>query len=302
MSRFKPLLAAKVEGDDFDKLTFPMIASPKIDGIRCLIIDGKPMSRSLKPIPNAHIQAALTEVAKSMPIEGFDGELVTYSDGKIDDFNTVQSKVMRVDGEPNFKFHVFDDFTDPDLPYHTRIKTLLASIMALPERVRAFIEYVPTVYVNAFEDVADLEHEFIDNQGWEGVMLRKPDSPYKYGRSTFGQGYLLKIKRFDDDEAVIKGFVERMHNSNKAFKDELGHTKRSSAQEGMVPTDTLGALIVDWNGQEFEIGTGFNDAQRKEYWENRDDLVGQSVTFKYQGVGSLGRPRFPVFLGFRRDI
>lgn len=28
----------------------------------------------------------------------------------------------------------------------------------------------------------------------------------------------------------------------------------------------------------------------------------EEVTFKYQGVGSLGRPRFPSFVGIRRDL
>ena len=70
----------------------------------------------------------------------------------------------------------------------------------------------------------------------------------------------------------------------------------------MIPMDTLGALSVRWHDVEFEIGTGFDDTTRADLWARRADLIGQSVTFKYQGIGSLGAPRFPVFRGIRRDL
>ena len=41
-------------------------------------------------------------------------------------------------------------------------------------------------------------------------------------------------KRFEDFEAQVTGFIEQMTNTNVAEKDELGHSKRSSAKAGMV--------------------------------------------------------------------
>lgn len=291
---FKPLLAAKAE---LDKLTFPMIASPKIDGIRCLIDPEKgAVSRTMKPIPNNAVRAYLND--NDLLFGELDGEIVTYTDGKIDDFNTVQSKVMRADGLPDFKFHVFDDFSYPNMPYVERL-----GFLARDERFdRASLELVPTETVTDLSHLAEIESHYIDVLGWEGVMIRRPDSIYKFGRSTVNEGVLLKVKRFEDDEAEIIGTIERMHNGNEATKDAFGRTERSSHKANMVPTDTLGALSVHWKGIDFEIGTGFDDAQRAGLWAIRDDLIGQTVTFKYQGVGSLGAPRFPVFLGMRYDL
>ena len=66
---FKPTLAIAA---DFKKLVYPVYASPKLDGIRCSIVDGKALSRSLKAIPNAHISRLL-----SCPeLDGLDGELI----------------------------------------------------------------------------------------------------------------------------------------------------------------------------------------------------------------------------------
>src|SRR3546814_17315127 len=107
---FKPLLAEKA---DLDLLTFPMIASPKIDGIRCVIHpEHGAVSRKLKPIPNNYVREALNAIG----IAGYDGELVTYPGDRIDDFNTVQSTIMRADDKPVYHFHVFDAITTPPTP------------------------------------------------------------------------------------------------------------------------------------------------------------------------------------------
>lgn len=300
MADFKPLLAAQVKDEQFDKLPFPMIGTPKIDGIRCMIRDGIPVSRKLKPIPNDYIRDTIEGLC--LPIEDFDGELVTYTDGKMDDFNTIQSKVMRQDGEPDFKLHVFDCFTDPDMPYRERLNYVRGQLLAFKPEHSKFFEYVPDTIIHDFIQLADVESHFIDELGWEGVMLRKPDSVYKYGRSTFNQAILLKIKRFEDDEGKIVGVTELMHNKNEAKKDALGHTERSSSKEGKVPAGTMGTIEVEWRGLTFEIGTGFDAAQRQWFWDNREQVVGEDVTFKFQGIGSLGRPRFPVFIGLRKDL
>ena len=45
--QIKPLLACE---EPLDDVKFPVYVSTKLDGIRCLIIDGVAYSRSLKPI------------------------------------------------------------------------------------------------------------------------------------------------------------------------------------------------------------------------------------------------------------
>ena len=130
-------------------------------------------------------------------------------------------------------------------------------------------------------------------------MARQPQGRLKFGRSTMNEGILLKIKRFDTDEAEIIGVVEQMENTNPDIKDNMGHAKRSSAKAGKVPKGVLGALKCKWRGVDFEIGTGFTAEQRKQLWDIRDELPGRLVSFDFQGTGSKGRPRFPSFKGLR---
>lgn len=67
MMTFKPMLAATVV--DRTKLRFPFLASPKLDGIRCIVLDGQVLSRSLKPIRNKFI------VKQLQGLPNLDGEL-----------------------------------------------------------------------------------------------------------------------------------------------------------------------------------------------------------------------------------
>jgi len=143
-------------------------------------------------------------------------------------------------------------------------------------------------------------------EGYEGIILRSPNAPYKFGRSTVNEGYLLKVKRFEDSEAEIIGFEEEMFNGNEAQTNELGRTKRSTAQAGLVGKDTLGAFLVRdiHTGVEFSIGTGLTALQRGTFWARQDEYLGQLIKYKYFPVGVKDKPSHPVFLGLRdrRDL
>ena len=72
---FKPMLAASATNEEIEKFTFPLMASPKLDGIRAIVLDGVVMSRSLKPIRNKKVQ----ELFGKPEFNGLDGELILGS-------------------------------------------------------------------------------------------------------------------------------------------------------------------------------------------------------------------------------
>lgn len=289
----KPMLAATLE--DISKIKYPIIASPKLDGIRCLKVNGKALTRKFKPVPNNFIRSY---IEANVP-DGFDGEIMIRDAT----FNQIQSGVMSEDGEPDFEYHVFDYVKDDVAhPYQRRLTQLYA--WATNNKDPRIIT-VSTSYINNEEELMKAESTYLA-EGYEGLMFRSIESPYKNGRSTEREGYLLKIKRFSDSEAIVTGYDERLHNANEATIDELGHTKRSSHKANMIPDNTLGAFHVKdiHTGQEFKVSTGMDDALRKSIWDNRDSYIGKLVKYKYQPAGQKDLPRFPVFLGFRdeRDL
>lgn len=306
---FKPNLAATLTKPELIK--FPVWASPKIDGIRCVFFCGVAYSRSLKPIPNPVVQGFAK--AHADILDGLDGELVV---GNPNDPNVMQqttSGVMSKSAEPDFTFWVFDWFPDavlavPGSPeYWQRGDVVEARLMKCAsggvERIRA----VPQHLCTCAEDLDKLEARFLAD-GYEGMMIRAHDGKYKCGRSTEREGGLVKVKRFVDGEAVIVGFEEEMHNANEATRNATGRTERSTAQAGLVGKGTLGALRVampvdsrvpDSPSVVFSIGTGFTAAQRRDYWQGRESLIGRLVKFKHFDHGTVDAPRHPVFIGFR---
>lgn len=294
----RPTLAATFEPDQAD---FPYLASPKWDGMRCFMFDGAPRSRTMEAIPNTFVRNHL----KSWAVEGLDGELVTLTDGKVDDVHTIQSKLMSEAGNPHYRLVVFDFFAGEwaARTYRERI----AHAMEISEELMGLHgeKHLAHVTPKLISDRGQLDtycDHVIDDLGMEGVVLRKPDLPYIFARSTMKNGALLRVKRWREDEAEIVGFAPRMKNNNPAQLNGVGYTKRSSAKAGKTPLDTLGKLVCKWRGVEFAIGTGWDAERAQQLWSVRARLVGQKVTFRYYEVGSKGAPKSPSFVGIRYDI
>jgi DNA ligase-1 len=290
---FKPMLATAIE--DVSTIKFPVLASQKLDGIRATVQGGQLLSRSLKPIPNVFVQAFF----KGLP-DGLDGELILGDPFAKDVYRQTVSVVMS-DAKPaaGVHFHVFDMFGSEGFAVRlSRAGECLNSLCAL----------VDHNIIHNLTELEAMENDLLE-AGAEGVMLRKIDGPYKTGRSSLKEGYLLKLKRFKDTEARVIGFFELNHNDNVAFTNELGRTARSSHKENKVGLGALGGLIVvglegDYEGVEFRVGTGFDAATRQELWDVAPSLVGEIAKIKYFPSGSKDKPRHPVFLGLRdgRDL
>lgn len=287
----RPMLA--VAAEDLTKIKFPLLASPKLDGIRALKVDGKLLSRTFKPIPNTFIR---TIVEHSMP-NGVDGELIVGNT-----FHESSSGVMTREGQPNFQFAMFDYVTgDLKRGFSKRYQDLIDMVKHSAFEGKHF-SIVTHELISCIDELKAYEEKMLA-EGHEGVMLRSLSGPYKCGRSTLKEGFLLKLKRFMDSEARVLGYEEQMHNTNEAKTDAFGNTERSQAQSGLIPKGVLGTLIVRdlETDVEFKIGTGFDDSLRLNLWANRDSLVGKLVKYKYQPSGVKDAPRFPTFLGLRSE-
>lgn len=287
---FKPQLA--IEQTKVKTQPDNLYMSEKLDGIRCIVFGGVAYSRSLKRIPNLSIQAYVNYF--SYVLEGMDGELIVGDKNAPDVFNQSTSGVMRIEGEPDFTFWVFDQF-HPTANWLERY-TRLVNHAHLPNRVK-LLEHLP---VEKDSDIDEFEAKMLA-QGAEGIMLRNSDATYKCGRSGTKNPELQKVKRFVDSEFEIIGWEPKYTNTNEAKTNELGRTARSTAKDGMVALDTMGSLILCTSkGDTFSCGSGMTDAIREDFWERRETLIGQLAKVKYFDVGTgYKTPRFPVLVGIR---
>ena len=294
----KPMLAAN-DSPVVKDMTYPVLASPKTDGIRCLLHPDKGVvARSFKAIPNEYVRRTLTALMDDA--HGLDGELATYTDGILDDFNTIQGNIMRHDGEPDFKLLVFDWFLDVDQPFWYRIRRAGETVW---RRASKYIQYVPHEIITNADELEALKLIHIA-EGHEGTMTRHPDAPYKQGRSTLKQEWLLKHKGWDTAEGRVIGYEELLTNENEQTINELGDKVRSSAKGNKVPAGTLGAIILhtDWGEVRLGTGKGFTRDLRNTLWAQRKQNLGRLVTFKYMPHGTKNKPRLPGWVGFRDPI
>ena len=298
LENFRPTLAASIDDGSPDKLQFPMIASPKIDGIRivCHPTLG-PVTRSLKPVGNVHVRTRLSH----SDFMGLDGEITVGPNCGPNVFADTSGSVRCFDGAPEFTYWVFDEIRYQE-PYQTRFTRMSSRIQdAHHECLNYPIEVLEHQNVYCIEDVENYEAECLA-RGFEGIMLRSPLGKYKFGRSTFKEQILIKVKRFKDDEATVVGFEPLERNQNEQTRNALGLAERSSHKAGKLADSLLGNLLVDHpHFGTFSIGSGFDVALREEIWQNREAYLGKTVTFKYQPIGTQDSPRFPIFLRFRPE-
>ena len=232
--------------------------SEKFDGIRGLW-DGEQMwSRKGTPITLAD------ELRRELPPFALDGELWA-GHGR---FALVQSTVLDQDvgnAWSEISYRIFDVPQEPG-PFEQRMQRLYHWLEQHP---------APRLQPVVQQHCRGREHllaylQQIETQGGEGVMLRRPGSAYSSGRSDS----LLKVKSFEDAEAVV-----------------VGYTPGKGRLAGMV-----GSLILELpDGTRFAAGSGLDDAERQ-----HPPAIGTQVTFKYFGWTSHGKPRFPVYWRVRK--
>jgi DNA ligase 1 len=303
---FKPMLAAKPDPEELDAalagLRYPVLGSPKFDGVRATVQGGVLLARKLTPVANLEMQALWGR----KELDGLDGEIVVGAATAPECFN-LSSGVARSRTRPADEavFRVFDKFGHEAF----RVRSRLACAVA-QRRDSLRVEYVKQTALADLAGLLAYEKRCLA-QGHEGVMLRDPGGLYKQGRSTMREGGLVAVKRFTDAEAVVVDTYEQEENTNEQTLDKLGRLKRSAHKAGKVGKGTLGGFYVerlDWDGVDgfdegryFNIGTGvgLTDAVRAALWRDRKALPGRIVKYRYQACGTKDRPRIPIFLGFR---
>lgn len=297
---FQPMLAERKSVHEWhESLEFPVVVTPKLDGIRVCVIDGHAVTRKLLPVPNNYVRECLS----NPEFNGLDGEVIVGFPNAPDCYNKSQCILGNKVKLPPFVFYVFDDFSFPEFPYMQRMERVICRVKWKKQEGLHFgLAHVCGLLHDDWESVGVTERVAVED-GYEGCILRAPLAPYKFGRSTKKEQGMLKLKRFMDGEAEIIGFEELQHNDNAAETDALGHTKRSSAAEGKRAGGTLGALHVREldSGVEFRIGMfkGLTAGDKQELWDKQDFHIGRIVKYSSFKIGEKDKPRHAKFIGFR---
>lgn len=197
---FNPMLAEKFR-DHEHKINYPWYGQPKLDGHRGTLDKGVLYSRTRKPITSCvHIMKAAKELG--LDIYALDGEL--YNHDYKDDFETLSSAIRKKDPltpemQKIVQYHIYD--INNAQPYKLRYELLQ---MIFEKHIKGspyegLFQLVPLEKVVSKENAINREKYWRLDCGFEGFMLRNPDSLYQ-GRRTVD---LQKVKVFQDAEFKI---------------------------------------------------------------------------------------------------
>ena len=143
----KPMLASDA---NIQKIKYPCIIQPKIDGVRGLYITDKLTGRSLKQHKNRYTNKFFADEI----FKGFDGELIVNEDPTHPDLCRNTSSAMGTyEGEPHITWCLFDYITEDtiNLQYEARYSDLKYKISELEEthpELMAHLQVVPSMLVN----------------------------------------------------------------------------------------------------------------------------------------------------------
>ena len=270
----------------------------KLDGVRVLtIIRGDKVemfSRNGKQFHNfGHIIAEIEEVLKTKPAPYdlvLDGEVMSAN------FQDLMKQVHRKDGKQSDDavLHLFDmcplaDFQKGfwDVAQERRsqlVKHWVEENESVLKHVQALDwEDVDLSTSAGNKRFVELNKAAVDG-GYEGVMIKDTDAPYECKRTHSW----LKAKPFIEVTLKVANVEEG-----------------TGRNEGR-----LGAVILEGedDGYNYSLncGSGFTDAQRDQFWTERDNLIGQLVEVRADArtrsqdseTYSLRFPRFKCFRGF----
>ena len=293
----------KAENCDLNLIRFPVVCLVKIDGVNGGNLSDKFTARTLKPFKNS----VVSDVFSHPLLAGFNGELAV---GSLTDGATcrrtssvVNSYSWNSSGEVP-TLYPFDYVTEQTqkFSFTDRYHLLRGLIDKLPPELAQFVKPLPSVKLcKTLEEVLAF-HEMVISLGYEGTILRWHLAPHKNGRSTVKEGYLLRLKDQETDEAIVLSLVEAEENQNIAQINELGETFRTSHKENKVGKGMVGSFICLWNGMEIDVSAGqLKHDARREIWET-GGWIGRTIQFRYLKYGMLNKPRHPRYVAPREDL
>jgi DNA ligase-1 len=266
----------------------------KLDGYRCNAFNyGN--GRVLLKSRNGKLLTGYTGIEQDiaqLPVGYmYDGEIMAPS-GK---FADVQKSAFKKADDKIGILHIFDAVPIEDF-------NVGESTAILEERI-VFLESVDAEYIQElplwnleyvipdgifYEDTEETQAEVFSihrrnrQAGYEGTMVKDLDATYK-------------CKRSRDIQKVVD--VERVDLEVVGFEE---------GKEGTKNEGVLGALVVEYKGNEVSIGGGYTDEMRVDLWARRNELINKVIEIEYREESTNSKTgkkslRFPEFIRFRPD-
>ena len=280
---FQVMLAFPYE-KHVDKINGEFQLQRKLDGFRLITIlnpDGKInfYTRSGLELFNfPEIEKDFKELEVFDTPVVFDGECIANNE-----FNDTQKLIMVKGPKTGLVYNVFDLLSLDEWDSGSSDETLFSRYDFLRNDIfygkdLKHIQLVPELYRGNDKSAITKWFNYSKVQGWEGIMI-KLDSYYLRTRTA----NMLKVKEFETLDLVV-----------------LRVNEGTGKHQGR-----LGSVTVDFDGNEVDVGSGFDDFDRERLWRMPELIVGKTIEVQFfeKTRNERGEPslRFPVYKCTRYD-
>jgi DNA ligase-1 len=277
------------------KITGKKILQPKLDGVRVItVVDLESntvtmYSRNGKVLENfSHITEGLAKYAESfLRSMVIDGEIVSSSFQALmkqvhrkDDIQASDARLMVFDMLPLFEFK-----QGTSTMGQRRRHNFVQQHKEVFDQVGS-IDIIPQIEVDLDTFMGELDYKDYNKkaitEGFEGIMIKDPDAKYVCKRHVAW----LKQKPFIEVSLTV-------------IETEEG-TGRNVGKMGALVCEG----VEDGKTIRVNVGSGFSDKDRDEFWSCRVDgqvveVRADAITQNQDGTYSLRFPRFLRFRGFK---
>lgn len=272
----KPMLAKSYDKCQNSVLNKPMFCSRKLNGVRCMIKlddDGNvtTVSRGGKNY-NVSAQKIMKEVEpflKAHPDYILDGEL--YRHGHyLQELSGIARLQEWEDRCEILEYWIYDIASDK-IQFNERYDMLMDMQDEFKDLKK--VKVIDHELTNSWDEIQRLHDKWV-KEGYEGLVARKPDKVYEFGKRG---STMIKVKQYQDDEFTIIDYKDGLRDEDFCFICETKDGKPFAAKP---------------------IG----DRELKaEYIKNIDDIIGKKGTVKFFEISKDGLPQQPIFQAVRYD-
>jgi len=176
------------------------------------------------------------------------------------------------------------DVVDLNKPFKDRLKFMMSirdelQLQFQPDcqfKDTLRIQFVPQVVVKGWDNMMNLHNQYV-SEGWEGLVIRDPERPYKPNGRT---NDMIKIKVYKDDCFKVVG-----------------------KEAGLRGSEDMVFIMEMEDGRTFKAKPFGDREQKEEYWNNFEEKynghIGECKFFYYSEDGI---PLQPAFKAFRDDL
>lgn len=271
----KPMLAKDFNKCQNSVLQKLMYCSRKLNGVRCMIKwsaeEESPItiSRGGKNynISAANITEELAYYLEQNPDIILDGELYVHGQylQKISGIARLETWEPRCE---TLEYWIYDIASDK-LIFEKRLEILdeLKEIFKSSKKIK-ILEHVKT---ESWDQIQKLHDKWV-SEGFEGLVARKPDKVYEFGKRG---STMIKVKAYKEEEFEIIDYSEKLREEDFCF------------------------ICKTSEGKVFEAKPIGSREVKAEYIDNMDNIIGKMGTVKFFEYSKDGTPLQAIFQAVR---